>query len=130
MTELVTVQQIEEFLQALRIAGPIVGALVGLAVGLRRHCWKVGLWQGVGVGLLVGPIIYALWGLHGTLMSYSPATGEAGLHKVWVHVVSALIFIVVGLELGAVYRRGVFPYRECAADEEAPLAPDKLSDQQ
>ena len=129
MTELVTVQQVEEVLQALRIAGPVVGALVGLAVGLSRRCWKVGLWQGVAVGLL-GTIIYALWRLHGALMSYNPATGEAGLHKVWVHALSALIFIVAGLVLGVVYRRGVFPQRECAADEEAPLAPDKLSDQQ
>lgn len=128
MTELVTVQQVEEFLQALRIAGPIVGALVGLVVGMRRRCWKVGLWQGVAVGLL-GPIVYALWRLHGVLMSYNPATGEAGLHRVWAHALSGLIFIVAGVGAGLVYR-GLFPERERVADEEAPEAPDKVLDQQ
>ncbi|GEM_PF-1098328 len=129
MTELVTIEQVEEFLQALIVAGPIVGALVGLVVGMSRGCWKTGLWQGLAVGLL-GPIIYALWRLHGVLMSYSPATGEAGLHRVWVHALSALIFIVVGLVLGAVFRRGVFPERERVADGEAPEAPDRVLDQQ
>jgi hypothetical protein len=107
MTELVTVEQAESVLRALIWMGPLLGALVGLIAGYARKCIGLGLWQGVAVGLL-GPVIYGLWRFYSYMVRYNPETGEAGLHKVWVHALNALIFIVLGVALGAIYRRFVF----------------------
>jgi hypothetical protein len=116
MTELITVEQAESVLRALIWMGPLVGALVGLITGAIRRCPVVGLWQGVAVGLL-GPVVYGAWLLYDYMVRYNPETGEAGLHKVWVHAVNALIFVVLGVALGAIYRRFVFP--ECSAEDGA-----------
>lgn len=129
MTELVTTEQVESVLGVLIWAGPLAGALVGIIVGSMRKCPLRGLWQGVAVGLL-GPIINALWLLHSSMMRYDPQTGVAGLHRVSAHVISALIFIAIGLLLGVIYRHGVFPERKAEAEQAPDEAPDKVSDQQ
>ncbi len=123
MTELITIEQAEAVLRALIWLGPLVGALIGLIAGLVRKCPVLGLWQGVAVGLL-GPVIYGLWRFYSYMTRYNPETGEAGLHKVWVHAVNALIFVIVGVVLGMIYRRFVFP--EC----EAPAKPDAQTNEQ
>ncbi|MGI5818887.1 MAG: hypothetical protein ACOX9R_12410 [Armatimonadota bacterium] len=125
MTELVTVEQAEAVFLTLVWVGPLLGALIGLIVGYVRRCLTAGLWQGVAVGLL-GPIIYAAWRFYEHTVSYDPATGEAGLHKVSVHVLNALIFITAGVALGVVYRRWVFPETgdEPEADDAAPDEPE------
>jgi hypothetical protein len=107
MTELVTVKQADAVALALIWVGPLLGALIGLITGYARGRLTVGLWQGVAVGLL-GPVIYAMWRFYDYMVRYNPATGEAGLHKVSVHAVNALIFVVLGVALGVVYRRFVF----------------------
>jgi len=122
MTELVTVEQAEAVVRALIWAGPLLGALLGLIIGGARKRAMLGLWQGVAVGLL-GPVIYGLWLVYSAMVRYNPQTGEAGLHKVWVHAVNGLIFIVVGLVLGVIYRRFVFREGPGEADQAAPEAP-------
>lgn len=121
MTELVTVEQADALMLALVWVGPLLGALIGLIAGYARRCPVLGLWQGIAVGLL-GPVIYAMWNLYGYMVRYDPATGEAGLHKVWVHAVNGLIFIALGLVLGVIYSRFVF--------RERPGADDELHDEQ
>lgn len=118
MQELVSVEQAESVLRWLVLGGPLLGAIVGALIGaLRRRPQAVsregckigcGAWRGFAVGLL-GPIIYLMWRLFSHLVRYDPETGEAGLHKVSVMALSALIFVVVGALLGAFYRRVVFP---------------------
>lgn len=121
MTELVTAEQADAVFLTLAWVGPLLGALIGLMFGYFRRCLTVGLWQGVAVGLL-GPIVNALWLLHGALMAYDPQTGVAGLHRVSAHLISAVIFIAVGLVLGMVYRRLFFhgPGDRPARDDAAP----------
>ncbi len=127
MTELVTVEQAEAVLRALIWAGPLLGALLGLIIGAARKCPVLGFWQGVAVGLL-GPAIYGLWLAYSAMVRYNPQTGEAGLHQVWVHAVNGLIFIVVGLVLGVIYRRFVFREGPGPADQGELDAPDSGTD--
>jgi hypothetical protein len=115
-------------LRALIWAGPLAGVVIGLIVGAARRCTTVGLWQGAAVGLL-GPVTYGLWRFYDFTVRYNPQTGEAGLHKVRVHALNALIFIVLGLVLGLIYRRLVFPKREPAADQGAHDVPDAQTDE-
>ena len=117
MTEIITVEQAEAVLRALIWAGPLLGALIGLITGAARGCPVVGLWQGVAVGLL-GPVIYGLWLFYSYTVRYDPESGVAGLHRVSVHVVNGLIFIVLGVALGVIYRRFVFREGADAADAE------------
>jgi len=124
MQELVSVEQAESVLRWLVLGGPLLGAIVGALVGALRSrdgC-KIGCgaWRGLAVGLL-GPIIYLMWRLFGYLVRYNPETGEAGLHKVSVMALSALIFVVVGALLGAFYRRVVFPGTD--SDDSPATAP-------
>lgn len=124
MQELVSVEQAESVLRWLVLGGPLLGAIVGAVVGALRSrdgC-KVGCgaWRGFAVGLL-GPIIYLMWRLFSHLVRYNPETGEAGLHRVSVMALSALIFVVVGALLGAFYRRVVFP--ETDNDDSPATAP-------
>jgi hypothetical protein len=117
MTELVTVEQADAVLRALLWLGPLLGALIGLIAGVIRRCPVVGLWQGVAVGLL-GPVVYGLWRLYSYTVRYDPESGVAGLHRISVHVVNGLIFIVLGVALGVIYRRFVFREVADAADAE------------
>jgi hypothetical protein len=123
MTELVTVEQAETVLRALIWVGPLLGALIGIIAGAMRGCPTLGLWQGVAVGLL-GPVVYGMWRYYDWMVRYNPETGQAGLHRVWVHAVNGLVFIVVGVALGVVYRRWVFP--ECTV---TPTADDETEQQ-
>lgn len=111
MQELVSVEQAENVLRWLVLGGPLLGAIVGAVIEALRSqegCVGCGARRGFAVGLL-GPIIYLMWRMFGYLVRYNPETGEAGLHKVSVMALSALIFVVVGALLGAFYRRVVFP---------------------
>ena len=121
MTELITVEQAESVLRALIWVGPLLGALIGLIAGRARKCVAVGLWQGVLAGLL-GPVVYGMWRFYGYMVRYNPETGEAGLHKVWVHALNGLIFIAIGFALGIIYRRFVF--------REGPVADTEIHETQ
>ena len=107
MEELVTVEQADAFFRALAWAGPLLGVLAGLIAGHLRGRLSHGLLQGLAIGLL-GPLVFGLWLLYGHMVRYDPATGVAGLHRVSVHAIAALTFIVVGVVIGWVYRRFVF----------------------
>lgn len=120
MQELVTVEQAHRVITALAWAFPLAGVVVGLIAGAARGAIGRGTWQGLAVGLL-GPIIYAMWLLYSHLVRYDPETGRAGLHSVSTLVLNALVFVVVGVMLGAFYRRVVFPlsgHREQVEDTE------------
>ena len=108
MQELVTVEQAESVLRWLVLGGPLLGLIVGTLIGAARHRPACTAWRGFAVGL-IGPVIYLMWRLFSYLVRYNPETGEAGLHKVSVMLLSALIFVVVGALLGVFYRRVVFP---------------------
>jgi len=49
-----------------------------------------------------------MWLLYNHLVRYNPATGQAGLHRVATLTLSALIFLVAGVVLGALYSRVIF----------------------
>jgi len=110
MQELVTVEQAHQVLRALAWALPVAGLVIGLLAGAARGAAGRGAWQGLMVGLL-GPLIFAMWLLYSYLVRYDPETGQAGLHSVSVLLLNALIYAVVGVMLGAFYRRAVFPSR-------------------
>jgi len=117
MTELISGEQADAVMLALIWVGPLLGVLIGLIAGYARGCPVVGVWQGTAVGLL-GPVIWGMWRFYSWMVRYNPQTGEAGLHKVWVHAFNALIFIAFGLVLGVIYRRWVFPVCERTAAPE------------
>ncbi len=125
MTELVTVEQADAVFRALIWVGPLLGALIGLAVGHLRERLLIGLGQGFAVGLL-GPVLFGMWSLYSHTVRFDPETGVAGLHRVSVHALNALIFIAVGLVLGILYRRLVFPDLEerSAESDNTQVMPD------
>lgn len=131
MTELVTVEQADAFFRALIWVGPLLGVVAGIVAGYLRRRPLVGLGQGFAVGLL-GPVVFAMWSLYSHTMRFDPETGVAGLHRASVHALNALIFIAIGVVLGVIYRRLVFPDLEAeemeAADDGARDAPDDGTD--
>ena len=120
MTELVTVEQADAFFRALIWVGPLVGVIIGLIAGYLRSRPLVGLGQGLAVGLL-GPVLFGMWSLYSHTVRFDPETGVAGLHRVSVHALNALIFIAVGVVLGVIFRLLIFPdtggREDVAADE-------------
>ncbi|MGC9320418.1 MAG: hypothetical protein ACP5KN_20460 [Armatimonadota bacterium] len=104
MREIVTVEQVESVLVALAWGLPIAGLAIGAIVGRVRGRAGRGAAAGLAFGML-GPIVWVMWLLYGYMVRYQPQTGRAGLHSVSVHALAALLFIVVGVLLGAAYRR-------------------------
>jgi len=104
MRELVDIAVFERLLQAIAIAGPVVGALSGLILGVRRRAPAAGLVKGIALGAL-GPVLFALWRLYSYLVRYDPATGYVGLHRVDVLLLNVLIFVAIGAVLGIAYAR-------------------------
>jgi len=110
MQELVTVEQADAVIRVLAWAGPVAGLIVGLIAGAVIRRAAQGVLRGIAVGML-GPVLWALWLVYSGLVRYNPQTERAGLHSVATLAFSALIFIVVGIGLGALYGRLVFPPR-------------------
>lgn len=104
MHELVSLEQADAIIRGVAWGLPVAGILVGLIAGLVQGRVRRGLVVGVAFGLL-GPIIWAMWLLYGSMVRYDPETGRAGLHSVATHALAALIFVGVGALLGAGYRR-------------------------
>ena len=107
MEELVTVEQAGAIVATLAWAGPVAGIIVGIIAGAMQGKAGRGAIRGLAIGAL-GPVIWALWLVFKHLVRYNPQTGHAGLHSISTLVVSVLIFVVVGIALGAFYGRIVF----------------------
>lgn len=112
MRELVDIGAFERLLQAIAVAGPVGGALLGLFLGIKRGAPAVGLAKGIALGAL-GPVLFAMWRLYAYLVRYDPSTGYVGLHRVDVLLLNVLIFVAVGAILGIAYER---LFRAGAAD--------------
>jgi len=104
MEELVTVEQVGAVIATLAWVGPVAGLIVGIIAGATQGRAGRGALRGLAVGAL-GPVIWALWLVFSHLVRYNLDTGRAGLHSISTLVVSALIFAVVGIALGAFYGR-------------------------
>jgi len=104
MEQLVTVEQAGAVIATLAWAGPVAGLIVGIIAGSMQGKPARGASRGLAIGAL-GPVIWVLWLVFSHLVRYNPETGRAGLHSISTLVVSALIFAVVGVALGAFYGR-------------------------
>jgi len=104
MRELVDIAVFERLLRAIAIAGPVVGALLGWLIGVRRETPTAGLAKGIALGA-IGPVLFVLWRLYSYLVRYDPITGYVGLHRVDVLLLNVLIFLAVGAVLGIAYAR-------------------------
>lgn len=51
---------------------------------------------------LCGPLFWGLWALYRARIAYNSETGVAGMHRVSVLLTNLLVFIAVGLAVGAV----------------------------
>ena len=85
------------------ILGPLVGFCMGLLVGKIRTRVKIDSLKGLFFGCL-GSINYLIYLMYLKLVSYNPETETVGLHQVKILVLNAVIFIVLGIFLGLVYR--------------------------
>ena len=117
MEELVTVQQAGTVIATLAWAGPVAGLIVGIIAGATQGKPARGAIRGLAVGAL-GPVIWVLWLVFSHLVRYNPETARAGLHSITTLVASALIFVVVGIALGAFYGRIVFVRKPEESEEQ------------
>jgi len=117
MEELVTVQQAGTVIATLAWAGPVAGLIVGIIAGATQGKPARGAIRGLAVGAL-GPVIWVLWLVFSHLVRYNPETGRAGLHSITTLVGSALVFVVVGIALGAFYGRIVFVRKPKESDDQ------------
>ncbi|MCC6728563.1 MAG: hypothetical protein IT208_04415 [Chthonomonadales bacterium] len=93
MRELVTTRQVEAAFRAIAIAAPLLGALVGAALG--RRSWRSSLPRGFLLGLL-GPANLLLWWL------YNAITDRMGLDTVRNLLVNMAMFVAIGGTVGLV----------------------------
>ncbi len=128
MEELVTVEQAGAIVATLAWAGPVAGIIVGIIAGAMQGKPARGAIRGLATGML-GPVICVLWLAFNHLVRYNPQTGRAGLHSISTLVISALIFVVVGIALGAFYGRIVF-VREPEESEDPTANPADSDEQQ
>ena len=107
MREIVDIRAVDA---AIRAGGGVWFGLCLLAGFLLRMIRRraSSLRRGLYLGM-IGPVVIGLWSLYSWMTRYDPQTGYYGLDKVWVLVVNALIFVVVGglygLGLRRVWRR-------------------------
>jgi hypothetical protein len=101
MREIVDIRTVDA---AIRIGGAVwFGAclLVGAVVMVCARRGAGPLIRGLFVSL-IGPVVVGLWLLHSWMTRYDPQTGYYGLDKVWVLVVSAVVFVAIGAAYGYV----------------------------
>jgi hypothetical protein len=106
--ELIDLRQFEALMRGLAVALPVVGVLLGLALGKARGGTRPALVRGLALGLL-GPICYGLWRCFAWMVRYDPVTGYCGLHKVSVLLLNVALFALVGIGLGVLYGRLLRP---------------------
>lgn len=93
LREIIEVGTVERWFVMLAIAGPVIGLLLGAAVGARKRDPKRGALLGLCIGLL-GTLNYLLWRL------YNALTDANGLDTVKNVVINGVVFVVVGALVG------------------------------
>jgi hypothetical protein len=93
--ELVSETTVRTALLAIGIGGPILGAAVGLAVGIVRRAVVPALCRGFGIGLL-GLLVLAMWYV------YNGVLRRLGFDSVRALLVNLGIFAAVGVAVGGV----------------------------
>ncbi len=93
MQEIVTVEQAERVIRAAAIALPLLGLLLGAAVGAVRR--RIG--RGLVSGLLWGAVGPATWGLW---LLYNGVIGVYGLDSVKGLLINLALFVGIGLLVG------------------------------
>jgi hypothetical protein len=100
--ELISESTVRAVVLAIGIGGPILGAAVGLVVGVLRRAVLPALWRGLGIGLL-GLICLAMWHLYNAVLSWQ------GFDSVRGFLLNVGIFLVVGILAG--WAAGVVAFR-------------------
>ena len=120
MKEIVTIEQANGLFLILAIAAPVLGALIGLALGARKRSAARGALTGFLVGLL-GPANFLLWKV------YNAITDRLGLDTVKNLLVNLALFaalgVIAGLIAGRYYRRQEITQPEPSDSEQNPSEP-------
>ena len=85
------------------ILGPVVGLCLGAITGKIRNNLKIDSLKGLFFGFL-GTLNYFIYQLYLKLVGYNPETETVGLHQIKILLLNAIIFIVLGVCLGLLYR--------------------------
>ncbi|HZO89406.1 MAG TPA: hypothetical protein VFB38_13835 [Chthonomonadaceae bacterium] len=93
LREIVEVAAVDRLFALLALIGPIAGALIGAAVGVRRQNVRRGTLLGFLIGLF-GPLNWLLWRV------YNALTDRNGLDTVRNLFINLGLFIVVGAVIG------------------------------
>jgi hypothetical protein len=104
MREIVDIKTVDTALKIGAVVWLLVCLLVGVAVGAIRQAWKTSLIRALSIGA-IGPVVGVLWLFYSYMVRYDPETGYFGLDKVWVLIVNAAVFVLVGAGFGYLVRR-------------------------
>jgi len=111
MAELISAAQAELLVTMAAVIVTIIGAAWGYFAAGKR---------GV-LAALCGPLLWLLWQGHKWITRYDPQSGYFGLDKVWVLVVEVVVFVALGLALGALWNtiqnRGKFTAEDAESAE-------------
>lgn len=112
MKELVTTEQAERVLRLLAMVMPVAGVALGLVVGAVRRRMGAGLVVGLLLGL-IGPAAWGMWRVYNGIM------GRYGLDSVKGLVLNLALFTGVGLVIGVIVgwrlrRQAAAPSQETA----------------
>src|SRR5437773_9975346 len=98
MRELITVEQVDSLFLCLAIVLPVLGVLLGGAIGLRAGNTRAAAVKGFCIGLL-GPLNLVFWKM------YNAITDRLGLDSVKNLLVQLALFIAIGIAAGLLFRR-------------------------
>lgn len=100
MHELITVEAFAHGLMMVSVAWVVIGLVVTLIARGSPNALRRGLaWT------MLGVLLPALWTFYSWMVRVDPKTGYVGLHRVSVFVVSAMVFIAVGIAVGLLFAR-------------------------
>ena len=104
MREIVDIDAVDTAVKVAAIAFPLLCMAVAAGVGWARGSLRPSLLRGAALAVL-GPLVLVGWWYHLWITRYDPETGYFGLDKVWVLVVSFLLFVAAGAAYGIIAGR-------------------------
>lgn len=113
MKELITAGQINTLFTTAAVAGPILGAVIGTALGARRHELRRFALIGLLIGL-AGPANLILWKM------YNGITDKLGLDTVKNLIVNLALFAGLGAMAGVIYGFAARQKARHSLKDEAP----------